>query len=363
MPKDPRIGGATVNEVLQDLAIRHGISIEKFKGSEVKKLLDILAEADAKALEKLERRLRRLGPVELQTFGNGRVRTERLIAVREALDETADRAFDIMQANLGSIMTEVGKAEYAFQAAAIATTVDVADDWITPSNTLLRQLVRARPFEGRLLREHTKQWSRGRKERAMAALRTAIILGDGIPEAVGRVKSVLDASHASAERITRTGIAHITNSARAETYIANRDVLKGVKWVATLDSRTCAVCGSLDGKVYAVATARRPPAHFNCRCVMVPITKASIGKGMRWSSTGDVPRDVTFPEWLKRQDIESQEDVLGVTGAQLFRKGKLKLDGFVDKSGNPFTLDELARKNVTNFKRAGLDPKEFKKAS
>lgn len=354
---DPRISDRTVNEILQSLAIRHGVSIERFKGSEVKRLLDILAEADAAALEKLEARLKRLGHVELQRFGFGLVTTERLMKVREAIDELADKALEILYGNLAETMFKAAKAEVEFQAGAIAATVTVATDWISPSNSVLRALVRARPFTGKFLREIAREWSEGKKSRVTAAIRTAIINGQTVDEATQSVRDVLDNSRIGAERITRTAIAHVTNAARAETYIANSDVLKGVKWVATLDSRTCAECGALDGRVFPVKTARRPPAHLSCRCVMVPVTRFDIGVPVssRASSNGQVPGNLTFAEWLKTQSADVQEDVLGKSGARLFRKGGVNLDGFVDKSGRPFTLEELRRRNADAFRRAGID--------
>lgn len=362
-PKDPRIGGETVNEILQDLAIRHGVSIEKLKSSEVKKLLDILAEADADALDKLERRLERLGPIELQRFGFGQATTERLVKVREAIEDIADRSYEIMYGNLASTMFDIAKAEVAFQAGAIAATLEVTTEWITPSNTLLKTLVRARPFAGKLLREYASEWSRGKKERVTAAIRTAIINGQTIREARKEVAKILDnANTIGADRVARTAIAYISNASRQATYDANADVIKGVKWVATLDSRTCAECGSLDGKVFPVGSGRRPPAHLSCRCTTTPVIKGRaalieaglIKKSTRASADGQVPDDITFADWLKKQTVGTQEDVLGKTAATVFRKGGLDLDGFVDKSGKPFTLDELRRRNAEAFRRAGL---------
>jgi hypothetical protein len=56
---------------------------------------------------------------------------------------------------------------------------------------------------------------------------------------------------------------------------------------------------------------------------------------------GQVPKDVTYQEWLRRQPPEFQDDVLGPTRAQLFRDGDVSLDRFVDESGEQLTLDQL----------------------
>ena len=43
-----------------------------------------------------------------------------------------------------------------------------------------------------------------------------------------------------------------------------------VKWVATIDKRTCSVCRERDGKIYQLS---KVPAktHYNCRCYLEPI--------------------------------------------------------------------------------------------
>ena len=366
MAKDPRIGGSTVNEILQDLAIRHGVSLERLKSSEVRKLLNILAEADRDALDKLEARLDRLGPVELQRFGFGQATTERLIKVREAIEEISEKSYEIIFGFMTQTMLSVAREEVEFQTQAVrASLIDVETDWIRPSNTTLKTLVRARPFAGKLLKEYASEWSRGKRERVTAAIRTAIINGQTVREARKEVAKILDnANEIGADRIARTAIAHISNASRQATYDENAEVIKGVKWVATLDSRTCPECGSLDGKVYPVGAGRRPPAHLSCRCTTVPVIKGRqalidaglLKKGSRASADGQVPDDVTFADWLKKRSAKEQEDVLGKTRAEMFRNGKITLDGFVDKSGREFNLSELRSRNKAAFEIASASP-------
>lgn len=352
---DPRIGGDTVNQILQDLAIRHGVALERLKGSEVRRLLDILAEADDRLLARLERRFSRLGPIEKQRFGFGLATTERLQKLREAVNDIADDSFSVFHGPLAASMLDVGKAEVEFQSGAVNAVLTLRSEWVRPSNATLRALVRSRPFAGKLLREHTQQWSRGKRDRVLAAIRSGIVNGDELPITVKEIRRIVETSKEGAERIARTAIGHVSNAARQEVFRANKNVIRGVKWLATLDSRTCRECGSLDGRVFPVDGGRRPPAHLNCRCVTVPITKKTIGQGKRASSNGDVPEDVTFAKWLKSQTKADQVEVLGKTGAKLFRDGKLPLDGFVDKSGRHFTLDELRTRNAKAFERAGVD--------
>lgn len=47
-------------------------------------------------------------------------------------------------------------------------------------------------------------------------------------------------------------------------------------------------------------------------------------------------------QWLRRQSVTSQDDILGPTRAAMFRAGKLTPRDLLDaSSGRPLTLDEL----------------------
>jgi hypothetical protein len=69
---------------------------------------------------------------------------------------------------------------------------------------------------------------------------------------------------------------------------------------------------------------------------------------------GRVPATTSYQDFLMRQKPAFQDEVLGKRKGQLFRKGGLKLDQFVDRAGNELTLAELAAANPGAFARAGL---------
>jgi hypothetical protein len=75
--------------------------------------------------------------------------------------------------------------------------------------------------------------------------------------------------------------------------------------------------------------------------------------------TGILPAKMTYQEWLGKQSVEFQDDVLGKTRGRLFRKGDLSLDRFVDRAGNEIPLAELADRDAKAFKAAGLDPERY----
>lgn len=88
--------------------------------------------------------------------------------------------------------------------------------------------------------------------------------------------------------------------------------------LATLDSKTCEICGELDGNVYEVGKeitgVNMPPFHPLCRCTDVPHYADTPTKGMvrvaRDPETGEtyeVPADMTYKQW-REQYVEKNPD-------------------------------------------------------
>lgn len=132
------------------------------------------------------------------------------------------------------------------------------------------------------------------------ALVQSQIEGDSIPQAIKRLSDALgvDVGRGGAERglkarlemIARTEILRASNLGAMAIYEANRDVLEGWEWIATLDERTCSICGPKDGKKHALDSGYdKPPAHPNCRCSVAPVLINSdleariVGKHETWA--------------------------------------------------------------------------------
>ena len=140
-------------------------------------------------------------------------------------------------------------------------------------------------------------------------------------------------------------------------------MIKGLRWTSTLDTRTSSICQERDGKIYPLNSGARPPAHMNCRSIMVAVTKSwkelgidaeELPASTRASMDGQVPDKLTYQTWLQKQSFERQKEVLGVTKAKLFRDGGLTVDRFVNNAGHTYTLDELRIRDAIAFKRAGI---------
>ena len=88
--------------------------------------------------------------------------------------------------------------------------------------------------------------------------------------------------------------------------------------LATLDSKTCEICGELDGNVYEVGKeitgVNMPPFHPLCRCTDAPHYADTPTNGMarvaRDPETGktyEVPADMTYKQWHE-QYVEKNPD-------------------------------------------------------
>jgi len=167
---------------------------------------------------------------------------------------------------------------------------------------------------------------------------------------LGSVKDLevgqMQALRKSLETNTRTMVSHLCETARAETYKQNSSLFSGYRYIGTLDSRTCLVCGSLDGKVFeTMEEAPKLPAHHNCRCLYVPEIKGMEGfddDDERASEDGPVKANMTYEEWLKTQPDDVVRDILGPTRFAAYKEG-LNIDSFIS-DGSVLTLRQLMEK-------------------
>jgi SPP1 gp7 family putative phage head morphogenesis protein len=117
--------------------------------------------------------------------------------------------------------------------------------------------------------------------------------------------------------LVRTSINQVANAASQQVYEGNQDITKKYRYIATLDTRTSAICRALDGKEFEYGKGPMPPQHFNCRSTTVPVIDYKAldipppPEGKRASMDGPVPANETYGEWLAKQPRATQADALG----------------------------------------------------
>ena len=159
-----------------------------------------------------------------------------------------------------------------------------------------------------------------------------LLLGNPLSDYQKDLVKLTGIANRDAEALVRTAVQTTANQAKIDTLEANKDVVKGLEWVSTLDKRTTLICISLDGlKWYytkdglkPVGHSKRfpgPTAHWRCRSTQAPVTKSfaemagvtrkrleGMPEETRASLGGQVSAKVTYPDWLKSKSDKIQID-------------------------------------------------------
>jgi|GEM_PF-2188427 len=240
-----------------------------------------------------------------------------------------------------------------------------------PTEAMLQALVNGSLIEGAPSSAWWAKQSEDLQFKFAAQVRQGIAQGETVMQIVRRVAGskrlgtagIMDVSRRNAFALVHTSVQQVANDARLAVFQANADILKGVRQVSTLDGRTSPICiaysggqWDLEGKPIngtKLPFAGGTPRHFNCRSVLVPITKSYRELGLdidevppstRASDLGQIPADTTFAEFLKRHDAAYADNLLGPGRAKLWREGKITLNQLLDGSGRELTLKKLRGK-------------------
>lgn len=353
----------TVNDDLLDLAVRHQVGLQRYSTATVRKLIALLNRVDADIVAQIQR----YDPEAVA----GAWSAKRLEKLLEAIRIVNRDAYNRLTKEMTSDLKALAGYEGVYQVNSLKSALPVAVDIVSPSAEQLYAAVNSRPFQGRVLKDWGRDMEAGAFAKVRDAIRQGFVEGQTTDQIIRRLRGtranryrdgILEINRRSAESVVRTAINHTANTARQELYKANADLIGSWRFVATLDARTTVGCAALDGRTFPIGAGPMPPRHYNCRSSSVPVTKSwrelgfdidDLPAGTRASMNGQVPGDMSYEQWLKKQPVAVQDDVLGKTKADLFRKGGLPLDRFVD-DGRTLTLDELRRKETEAFERAGL---------
>jgi SPP1 gp7 family putative phage head morphogenesis protein len=221
---------------------------------------------------------------------------------------------------------------------------------------------------GQVVEKAFRGLAESQAQRFNTTIRTGILAGEPTPQIARRLVGNLDfgqlaktakqqalaggelikmADH-QVLTVVRTSVQQVANTASQNVYQANQDVTKKYRYVATLDSRTSAICRSLDGKEYVYGKGPQPPVHFNCRSTTIPIVdyralglrppEEVIGEGKRAAEGGQVSASTNYGQWLQKQPKAYQEEVLGKSRAAYF-------DRLSQKFGPQQALSRMVRED------------------
>lgn len=359
---------ATVNEKLADAEVAHAVSLQRFSNGVVRRMMALLNRVDRDLFVRLMEAIEDMPP--------GSFTVQRLDQLLQSVKALNAKAYE----SLGRELDEELKAYVAYEAdyqhKLFVNTIPEPIQVVVPVNTVNPQQVyaaaMARPFQGKLLSEFTKDLEADRMTRVRDAIRTGFVEGETVDQMIRRIRGSRTAGYAdglleidrrNAEAIVRTSVNHLSNFTRQAFYAENDDLVDEWQFLATLDGRTTITCASLSGKTFPIGKGPMPPRHINCRSTSTPViksweqlglTKEEIGKGTQASMDGYVADDVTYSDWLRNKPAEFQDEVLGPTRGKLFRDGKVDIDKFTNDKGKVYTLDQLKQRDEYLFERVGI---------
>ena len=385
---------STVNEKILDSYIRHQTHVLRYAGGLRNKYLKILKGSESGVETALLRYITRVEGRGLYLAGN----KELTAKLEAALLEARSPAWRAIYKDLQEEMKAFALAEVTNTTATIEGAVPVVIGLTSPPISQLNKIVNSQPFQGKTLKGWVNATASADVQRMLNAAKVGIsqgqtptviarnIIGDGV---ASTNKSIMRKSFNDTEAVLLTLTNGIQQEAKQALYAENADIIKKEIFVATLDARTTLICASNDGKVFKSGEGAMPPLHFRCRSTRVPYfdqelignrpfnpttekellkefalqanikpVPASVGGLPRGTKgkfndfsrkrtrelVGSVPSITTYNEWLKGQSAGFQDDVLGPTRADIFRRGDIHLDKFVARDGDTFTLAELEKK-------------------
>lgn len=352
--------------------------------------------------ERTERLLRDIDPPGAKRSRYKRERTERLLA--ELQREFGTFAPEFEREVRGELAAIGRQQAVVARQSLIATLGTVNAEGLNLQVGVTEQRIRAilntDPFRGRTLKEHAQTWSATQYNRTRDQIRLGMSAEESMDDIVRRVRGdfvgwksdttgkmrktggpgahrvyrggTLSRAESDIESVVRTAVTHVSSVGMLETFEANKSVVSGTEYVATLDSDTTPLCLSLDGTVWPLdSTEILVPGrdtHYNCRSVLVPVidweglgleppedgfraardlsefSEDDLDKRPKTRGRGkatQIPSSVKAQEWLRSQPVAVQDRVLGKGRADLFRRGEVSLRDLIRDDNTVIPLNEL----------------------
>lgn len=168
--------------------------------------------------------------------------------------------------------------------------------------------VAGKPWQGSDFSERV--WGEYRRElpsQLSDAILRGILLGESYAKVSKRMEDrMADVKKSSVHRLVSTEMGHIAEQATYDFY--KDEGLKEYEYLATLETRTCSICGGLDGKHFKVSEAKPgvnyPLIHPYCRCTTIPYRPDLPPLETRWerdpkTGKGRIVDYQTYDQWAQ----------------------------------------------------------------
>ena len=358
----------TTQDKLNEAQTRHIIYLLRWSKGTYRKHLNIIN----KAFSDMSYRLQSGAPAD------GSFTAKRLEMMLGVAEETSKRLYKALNDLVNDDYRELAAYEAAFQVRAVSSAYPIALDIRGPTPAQIHAAAMSQPFQGKVLGTWWRDQSVSLRSHLSQQIRLGYVEGETISQVVRRIGDVEGMTKRNIEAVVRTATNHMADMARRKTTEANDWLFSHEEWSSTLDGRTSPICIERDGKRYKVGSGPRPPAHFNCRSVRVPVTKSwkelgfdgmdedeklntrpfvldkrrvkDIPKSERDSLIGRTTAK-TYSEFAKSQPLSFLEDVAGDYRAKLVKDGGLELKDLI-RNGQWMTIDQIEKSESKALKSA-----------
>jgi SPP1 gp7 family putative phage head morphogenesis protein len=328
----------SANAYILEAETRHQIYLQRLGGSEAKRV--------KREVDNLIKRIIAM----VATTPDGVARQTALIQELRLISQSAyQQIIDSIDASMLNLADYELEFQQKLLGGAITASLTVPST-AQVVNAVQFRLIEVKPGYQMTMREALRQYTQSEVDSLTQIVRDGFATGTPNREISRAIQDNLPIRRNHADAVARTATNAAASGAREELYAGNADIIDGLKYVATLDSRTRIDHAAKDGNVYALNDPNRPktPDGWNCRCVLVPVIKPEYQlkglQGVRPSKgdeTTQVSSRMTYNGFLKQQSKEFQDEVLGVQRAKLWRSGKVKLSDMTDRFGRELTLEQL----------------------
>ena len=268
-----------------------------------------------------------------------------------------DRAELLKQRAYAHLMKAAGRAaeiikpllKNTYKAARYGTIDDIAsgldcgvDFSLVPERTI-NKIIEA-PFHGKNYSQRVWDNTAETAGKAQKILTQGMVKGESYSKMARSLSKLCNNTFYNSFRLISTEAAHFTEEGRFDAY--NDLGIDKYTYYATLGSKTCDVCGALDGQTFDTSAARegknKPPIHPHCRCYTVigdVKLKSRLARDPVSGKNYKVRGDMTYNEWI---DSLSNEQRMAIK-AYRNRHGDMKqYRKYIDRLGDenmPKTFD------------------------
>lgn len=232
----------------------------------------------------------------MRAAGKSELTKARLSALLAQTRETINTAYAGISVGVTPQLQEIAIKIAKQTAAAVNGVVRVELMTVALTQKQLEFIAGKTVIEGQVQAKWWKTQATTVRNKFAAQMRQGQYRGEGVDQLVRRVRgtkalnytdAIMTVPKHQAEALVRTSVISVANESRLATYIENKDVIRGVQWVATLEG-ACEECAELDGKIWTLPESGDKDGdyepeghdipfpgscvHFACRCSTAPVT-------------------------------------------------------------------------------------------